>query len=167
MQDLDNNRKNHHTQINNRIVESHSHNPGEGEKWFFADGINEAGGTPFDLVSGNDALGAELLLLDSGDTPVETGMISFHAARLTITSFDHPDGIYLVKFYYGMGLFGAAVVYTTKTLMGCRCAHPVELSSQLIPVGSKVWAKLKVVGQNAKHLLFVLGVAEYKFALQT
>lgn len=164
--DIDRNRKAHRNHRLNKVQEGHIHNVGTGVKWFFSDGINENGSVPFDLICGDDVLGAEVLLLDSGDTPQDSGMVSFVPDGLQITDFEVTDGIHIIKYYYGVGTFVEAEVLTVGVFMGSKCPHPVPLSVRMLPVGTKIWAKLRIVGQNLKNLYILLGLHEYPIALE-
>lgn len=157
-------------------IYNHLHN----QEWWFGDAAVAISGTheadlmdgaisAFQLISGNSAFGSWLQVLGSNDTPVKTGMTKFdpHSFLVTGSSF---AGTYVFQFVvgeeyelpiklankdYGMGVYTAATTANDANIQ--------QVMSSRIPAGSKMWARVACVGQNAKTINFYFGIHEYVY----
>jgi len=151
-----------------RETEHHFHTRGTGVK-FFGDNAGtptQDFSTPFTLTCGNDDFGTEVLMLDAGTTPVDSGMTNYDPGIMTVTQANSV-GIWFVKFYCGSSTFGASDVLTTSMLVidsvaGFRPGNEVEIYAHRCTCGTdKIWATAKLAGGNAKTLDLYLGIHEY------
>jgi hypothetical protein len=144
-------------------LEKHIHNR---EKWF-GNGAVEDSLTPYTLISGNNDFGQEVLLLDTGDTPVDNGYDFFDLHKVEIINVDTASS-YLIRIIWGNGTVGEAETakqYTTLSVtpsgVGSNVAGaPVPILCPRIPVGSKVWAKCKNA-TNLAEIEILHGLHEY------
>ena len=145
-------------------IEHHLHN---NEIWF-GSGASEDSLTPYQITSGNNDFGTEVLILDTGDTPFRTGgMLFFDIHRLKAVTIDETS-LYLVRIIYGTGTVGEAETakqYTTVPLQkilatGTAQTSPVPVMKKRNPVGTKIWCKIKNV-TNGATLDLIFGLHEY------
>ena len=152
-------------------VARHFHNLGEGTIWFGWDGA--AGGLRdssvcYQIASGVDAYGGELLILDAGDTPVATGMATFDP-HLVVICDTSTDGLWYFRFWIdsGDGVFANAEIWTTAAfslvIQGGRIrTSPVSIGCAGKDVGLKMWAEAKLAGGGGGETVdFVIGLHEY------
>lgn len=144
-------------------IEHHLHNV---NRWFGSGAVEESL-TPYTLTSGNGVYGSEVLILDTGDTPFQSGRRFFDLYEV------HPESTssathYFVRIIYGSGTVAdaeAAGQYTTAsfnptgvgTFAGAESAN---VRNPRLPVGTKMWAKCK----NATNLATIdvfFGLHEY------
>ena len=144
-------------------IENHFHNT---ELWL-GNGAVEDSLTGYQLTSGNNLFGSEVLLLDTGDTPVRAGNTIFAIHRMFITALSSGTPYY-IRFIYGTGTVGDAETakqYTTIPITSCGVGvntkgSPAGLIFPRLAVGTKVWAKCK----NASNLATIsglIGIHEY------
>ncbi len=145
-------------------VERHIHNR---EIWF-GNGAVEDSLTPYTIVSGNNLFGAAVLLLDTGDTPVDTGMVKFDPHKIEVVSVD-TNSEYLIRLIWGSGTAAAAETakqYTTFPVVpsgiGANVSgDAIETKAKRILCGiDKVWMKCKNA-TNLAEILVQIGIHEY------
>ncbi len=145
-------------------IEKHIHNR---EIWF-GNGAVEDSLTPYTIISGNNDFGAAVLLLDSGDTPVDAGMIKFDPHKTEVISVD-TNSEYLLRLIWGSGTVGDAETakqYTTfpatPSGIGANVSgDPIQAKANRIICGTdKVWMKCKNAS-NLAEILIQLGIHEY------
>jgi hypothetical protein len=144
-------------------AEHHLHNR---EVWF-GNGATEDSLTPYQITSGNAILGSEVLLLDTGDTPVIAGNTKFDFHRIHITGLSSAT-VYHLRLIWGTGTVGDAETakqYTTITIQkiiatGVAQGTPIALLMPQLAVGTKVWAKCKNA-TNLATLDILVGIHEY------
>lgn len=143
--------------------DEHFHN---NEKWFGA-GATLNGLTGYTVTSGNADFGSEVLLIDTGDTPIVAGKLKFDMHYLLPLSLSSAT-VYYLKFIYGTGTVAAAesagdftVIPVISTGIGALVdGLPTDIRIPRLDVGTKVWAKTK----NATNLATIeiaVGIHEY------
>lgn len=105
--------------------------------------------TPYIIQSGNGVYGAEVLILDTANTPFRTGKkyFDFHKMLTTDISSTNP---YIVRFAYGTGTFASAIAdfqFTTfgliKPGVGNVKADAYDILSKHLPIATKIWGQCK------------------------
>jgi hypothetical protein len=147
-------------------IEEHIHNL---ERWMGNNGGNaeEEFLTPFQVASGNGIFGTEVQVLDTGDTPIQTGKAFFDLHRLLITDLSDFELTYL-RFIWGTGTVGeaeAAGQYTTVPVLRLSTLPTAggvasDILFPHIPVGNKIWVKMKAP-TNGATCDFIFGLHEY------
>lgn len=156
-------------------LERHFHNA---EKWFGAAttpsgethvGDRLAGGiSPYALLSGNDDFGAWVQLLGSSDTPVTSGAAKFDAHRLLVTGTDSTS-TFIAQIISGESADFAAKLaaenfsetpYISATNLNDSGIE--EVMVRRVDAGTKVWARVCCVGENAKTINVYFGIHEYE-----
>lgn len=129
-----------------------------------ADAIG-AGISSFQLDAGNNTWGSWVQLLGSGDTPILTGRQKFDPHQLLITAIEHINTVYIIQVGYGES---ASIVtddtFTEITAQLTATAPrglPLDMQSDRIDSGTKVWARCLAMGQNTGTINFYLGLHEY------
>lgn len=152
-------------------IERHIHNR---ERWlgarspvigesYVADAVSM---TPFVITSGNDGFGAWVQILGSRDTPVRAGMERFDIHRLLIT--DVGTNRIITRIQIAGGSSGndalAAGNYTEIMITPEQNARqePVTMMDFRGTVGTKMWARCWVNGQNNSDIDFFIGIHEYQ-----
>jgi hypothetical protein len=144
-------------------IENHLHNT---EKWIGAS-ATEDNLTGYQCISGNNAFGAEVLLLDIANTPIEAGKTKFDLHRVVPVAVSVATA-YLLRIVWGSGTFAAAITarqYTTVPFMGTGLGSNIsgaasEVICKRIPAGYKVWAQIKNA-TNLATMNFLIGIHEY------
>jgi hypothetical protein len=120
----------------------------------------------FQVDAGNNAWGAWLQILGSGDTPVyEVGAKYFDLHRILVTSTERAKVYYM---HIGFGTVAAGVLtgrYTTVPFNPINTTgRSVEIPAQARrhPIGTKVWARTICPGQNTATVNFIYGLHEYR-----
>ncbi len=153
-------------------IERHLHSGG---RWFGAAAV-PSGEThiadrvgpaiaPFTLTSGNDDWGTWVQIMGSDDTPT-VAQAYFDPHLIQIESVTD-DGTYFIQ--VGRGASGAAALsagtYTelVATIATTKeDASPVVFQSGRAPAGSKLWARILCMGQNARAIDIYIGIHEYE-----
>jgi len=146
-----------------REIEHHLHNT---EKWLGASAVEDSL-TGYQCISGNGDYGAEVLLLDVANTPIETDKKFFDLHRIAPMTVSNANP-YLLRVAWGNGTFAAAISarqYTTVPFVGTGLGSnvkgaPSDIICKRIPVGYKVWAQIKN-GTNLATMTFLIGLHEY------
>lgn len=158
------------------IIQSHNHNR---ERWFgvaaapigethVADEMNGVL-SAFRLTSGNSDFGAWVQIMGSEDTPISPGytMMDVHEYLVTNVSL---AGVYVVEVaageYADLPNRIANKEYTTTVYTASTTANDAgiySIMSSRVPTGTKVWARVACVGQNAKTFDFYFGFHEYVY----
>ncbi len=132
-----------------------------------ADMISAGGVTPFTLTSGNNDYGAWTQIMGSNDTPLHTGGLFFDIAEIAVTAVND-NAFYVMQISWGESANLAAQITA-----GNYSEFPIKRDSAAVqtaketlamiplPAGTKVWARLFCIGQNAKTASFYFGVHEY------
>ena len=125
---------------------------------------------PFIVDAGNDAFGGWIQLLGSGDTPVQADKLFFDLHRLILTSVERDRSKHILQIGYGADGPGALSDGTYSDLPfipddGPPITVPVPVEAQMerIPVGSLVFARLWIPGQDTGTLGFEYGIHEYDY----
>lgn len=144
-------------------VEHHIHNR---EIWL-GSGATEDSLTAYQITSGNNTFGTEVLLLDTGDTPIRTGRTKFDFHRIVVTDVSASTP-YILRIICGTGTVAAAETakqYThalvVPTGVGALVSgSPVEIMMPRLNAGTKVWAKTKNA-VNSETISILIGLHEY------
>jgi hypothetical protein len=148
-------------------IERHIHNV---EHWFGAaavPGVNHFGDldtmTNYQSTAGNNVYGAWLQLLGSADTPVLLDMAGFDLRRLLFVDVSVVANQKVHKVEIGTGDAGSQITISEFEFVPLRggIGLPIELTSSLIPVNSKVWLRHWCDGQNATTMDFKIGIHEH------
>lgn len=147
------------------------------ERWFGAaivpDGESHVanrigtGVAAFQADAGNNAWGAWLQILGSTDTPASAGNVKFDLHRVQVVGVERTNTVHFVQIAYGAsgGAALAAAAYTEFVF------HPLGQQGQRVPipvmchrhdVGTKVWLRILVPGQNTGTMDFYHGLHEYE-----
>jgi len=122
---------------------------------------------PFALLAGNDAFGNWLQVMGSSDSPIESGKTRMDAHRALVTTTDSTE-VFITQFVNGESADIAAkiaaedfteVAYISAT--NNADAGISEVMSKRILSGTKVWARVICIGQNAKTINLYIGIHEY------
>jgi hypothetical protein len=144
-------------------IENHMHN---NEKWIGASAVEDSL-TGYQCISGNGAFGSEVLLLDTANTPIESGKLYFDLHRIMPIAVSNAT-LYLLRIVWGTGTFAAAVSarqYTTVPCIGTGVGANISASAsnvicKRIASGTKVWAQVKNA-TNLATINFIIGLHEY------
>lgn len=144
-------------------IEGHIHN---NEIWL-GNAQTEDSLTGFTLTSGNADFGNEVLLLDTGDTPIVSGKKYFDLHRVFVTAISNNTPFY-IRLIYGTGTVGAAESarqYTTMLVESSGVGSNISVtpSDVIFPhlaVATKVWAKCKNA-TNLATVAILIGLHEY------
>jgi len=154
-------------------VEHHIHNV---ERWLElasapsgethrADRIGTGAGV-FIIDAGNNDWSAWLQVFGSSDTPVDTGMTIFDAHRILIKTAERQNTENILQIACGEDADAALTTfdYTEFGFLVPANARstPVEVKFDRQAVGTKVWVRAKVPGQNTGSISFFLGLHEYE-----
>ncbi len=164
-------------------IERHFHS---GERWFgaaaspsgethIADRIGagaagaEAG--PLIVDAGNDDWGAWTQILGSSDTPVDSGSSThFDLHRVRGVDAEHKTQRYMFQIAAQENAPaddpGASDTYTefdgvSKAAAATAQVFPIEIQLNRIPVGTKVWMRIRAPGQDTGTASFYAGIHEY------
>lgn len=155
-------------------IEKHFHG---NEKWFgaaaaasgevhVADPMAGAIAT-FDFTSGNSDFGNWVQILGSGDTPTVSGMAYFDLYRLLVTVTNSTEP-YIFQIATGESSELAAKVaageFTSAPYVAATNSNDAGIADVMDPrdaAGTKVWARVCCIGQNAKTLSAYFGIHEY------
>lgn len=124
--------------------------------------------TPFTLTAGNDAWGAWVQILGSGDTPTRAGMQRFALHRYIVDDVAVLGDKVLTLLQVAVGASGAAALaagtYTTVLLVPEKGGRqdPYDLQMPAVAVGSKVWARTWANGANSPTLDVQFTLREYE-----
>ena len=152
-------------------IEKHIHNM---ERWFGAAAspsgeahvADDDSMTPFVMTSGNDTFGAWLQILGSNDTPNRSRMERIDVHRLLITDVGSNREITRIQIAAGSsgGSALAAGNYTEIMITPEQNAkqEPVSMIDFRAVVGTKMWARCWVDGQNNSDVDFFIGAHEYR-----
>jgi hypothetical protein len=114
-----------------------------------------AGAGPYSITSGNNTWGAWVQVLGSADTPIFVGSLFFNIKRFCITNTASTADLILQSVtaadaagipamialdYYSEGFYKASSATADTNLM--------EMTSPIIPVGTKIWTRLWAKGAN-------------------
>ena len=123
--------------------------------------------TPFVMDAGNDTWGSWLQIVGSDDTPIIAGKLKFDLHRLFVASLERGNAIHLIQI--GFGSSGAAALaagtYTDlvyKPQSNVLDESPIEMRVKRQDAGTKVWARVWVIGQNTGTIDFFHGIHEYE-----
>jgi len=144
-------------------IEHHIHNK---ERWV-GNGATEDSLTPYTLTSGNGVFGTETLILDTGDTPIQSGKRFFDFNKMEVISVSSAT-VYVIRIIYGTGTVAAAESagqYTTLTMIATGIGanisgFPIEIRMPRLAVGNKVWVKIKNA-TNLATITALFGLHEY------
>ena len=144
-------------------IEHHLHN----EEIWIGNGVSEDSLTGYQLTSGNNDFGSEVLLLDTVNTPIRTGKLFFDLHRLFVTAISSATP-YLIRLIYGTGTVGDAETakqYTTVPVTSAGVGSnlkgaPSDVLFDRVAAGTKVWAKCKNV-TNLSTISVLIGLHEY------
>ncbi len=155
-------------------IEKHHHN---WERWMAAAavpagethiadriGVNQ---TAFQLDGGDDTWGAWAQILGSSDTPVMTGGAMFDIHRIIVSTTERSGAAHAVQVAFGATAAAALIAETySSVLFVSSAAHageaiPVMIRVDRNDIGTKVWARVWVVGQNTGTMDFFYGIHEY------
>ncbi len=158
-----------------QIVQRHVHNV---ERWFgaaetpsgeahVADSVSTASTTAFIPDAGNDTFGAWTQTLGSSDTPVSAGMTFFDPHQLFITAAERNTASHVIQ--VGWGASGAAALsagaYTEVMFKPPGAAFisvPLPMKTRQTLSGTKLWVRIKSIGQNTGTLNMFVGIHEYE-----
>jgi len=127
---------------------------------------------PYRAISGNNDWGGdaddEALVIGSDDTPVRADSIFFDFRRFQVVA-SSSSTVYLLRIIHGTGTMNEAELagqYTEipyfKEAAPARGA-PLDLVQEKIPVGQKVWIRVKNASDDAT-IDFIAGLHEYPLA---
>lgn len=123
--------------------------------------------TAFQADGGNNTWGAWVQILGSDDTPVIAGTVSFDGHRWLVTAVERANAVHFVQ--VAAGPSGAAALaagvyseFVVKPITTNARAFPGAIQSRRIPVGTKVWVRIWVVGQDTGTLSFFFGLHSYE-----
>jgi hypothetical protein len=127
-----------------------------------------AGGTPFSVVSGNNAFGNWVQMVGSADTPLFTGSTWFHVHEFAITNtastadllfhaISAPDAAYIPALLAANQY--SEIFYKASSATADTGVHPTTVP--LLPVGYKVWIRVFARGANNVTVSAYLGISEY------
>jgi len=143
-------------------IEYHFHNS---ERWFGLGAVEDSL-TPYVVASGDGDWGSEVLILDTGDTPVLPGMVYYDPHEIFITAFSNNTPFY-IQYVWGTGAFAdslAAGNKTTRPVMapsvGAVRGAPMDIRCFRVQAGNKLWIRIKNATLDANLELFV-GLHEY------
>jgi hypothetical protein len=148
----------------------HDHNL---ERWF-GKSVDQSGTnwateallSAFQAVSGDNDFGTAVKVLGSTDTPNRTGKKKFDLHRLLIVETTAAT-TYIIRFIYGTGDDAdveEALGHYTDSVYIREAANgrgaPCDLRMIPVPVGTKIWAKVKNASDSVT-LDFYVGLHEY------
>lgn len=149
-------------------LERHFHSV---ERWFGSDGDNTASTTnnltEFQLIAGtSEAFGTEVQLMaandvSSSDFPITPVYFDLHRVLLTAASAN--DKNYLLQFWGGVSTFGAATLLSEIPYRkGATVSEvmPMPVQMDRVPVGYKVWGRVKSE-TDAATIDFLVGIHAY------
>lgn len=123
--------------------------------------------SPFALTSGNDAFGSWVQILGSSDTPVQTGVVSFDAHRILVTTTTSTEA-FVIQMASGESAGLAAKItaeaFTEVPYIAATNnadSGTIDVMIPAIAAGTKLWARCICIGQDAKVINFYFGIHEY------
>jgi len=157
-------------------IEKHLHNS---EDWFgqhaspsgevtIANDVTTGPLSPFQVDAGNNAWGAWVQILGSGDTPpaVRPTMVKFDLHKIQVVDSETNDVHCFIQIAYGAT--GAVALnagdYTTiayTTVANKATEVAVLFMIPRIAVGVKVWARIMALGEDTMTLDFYFGLHGY------
>jgi hypothetical protein len=138
------------------------------ERWFGA-GATLASLTGYSLISGNNAFGAETLMLDVANTPINPLMRFFDIHKIFITELSSVTA-YMVRLLYGTGTCAEAEtagqysdipILTTGLGSNVR-GEPSSVVHIIVASGTKIWGKCKNA-TNLATMNILIGLHEYEW----
>lgn len=130
-----------------------------------ADRLGDGGGS-FQIDAGNDDWGAWVQILGATDTPIEAGKTAFMLHTVMIVGSERAEENHFLQISYGAtaaaGL--AAGSYTESVFKPWSTSSessPMVVSAEDISSGTKVWARVKVPGQDTGTVNFFFGLHEH------
>lgn len=155
-------------------AEHHLHNK---ERWFetaavpsgevhVADRVGSGSGA-FVADAGNVTWGVWLQLLGSSDTPVDAGDLKYDPHRIMVSTVERANAPTFVQL--GWGTSGAAALsdgdyseFVFQTAAAVR-STPIDIIAKRIDVGTKLWIRVMVPGQDTGTVNLFFGVHFYDF----
>ena len=132
--------------------------------------VTETGMTPFVAVSGNNAYGAAIKILDVNDTPQIAGMVKFDAHRLLILNVEH-DTVYRMRISFSAadnqgdaiaaGDYSEVMFLYDATNPQIAAGLPVPIMMPRGDVGDYCWAEVWNA-TNSSEVDFFFGIHEYE-----
>jgi len=120
----------------------------------------------FEVDGGNDTWGAWVQISGSSDTPARTGMTEFDSHKLKIVDAERGTSIHFIQI--GIDASGADALsngnfteFVYEPQSGKLDETPINILVKRKAVGTKVWARVWVVGQNTGYVRFFNGIHEY------
>jgi hypothetical protein len=120
---------------------------------------------PFTIDAGNNTWGTPLCIIGSEDTPVIAGMAYYDHRWITVTNTQRTQA-YRVRFAYGSS-YAAAIAAGTFAewewiaLTGSQDTGPLQVATNRVAAGTKMFAACWCLGQASGTLTFTLGIHEY------
>ena len=156
-------------------VESHHHS---GERWLgklgtvvgVSDIASDVTMSTFTIDGGNDTWGAWVQVIGTNDTPIETGKQYFDPHLILATAVERTTSIHRIQIAHRAGATSlasdawAAGDYTEAMFISTAAnvkTTAIEVQSQRITAGEKVWARCWVDNQDTGTVKFFLGIHEY------
>jgi len=122
--------------------------------------------TALQIDAGNDTWGSWTQVLGGSDTPATAGMTKYDFHRIFVSATER-TAVHFIQF--GFGASGAAALssgdYTEFVFEPSSNQveeAPIELQGRRQDVGTKVWARAYIPGQNTGTISFFAGLHEYE-----
>ena len=156
-------------------AEKHVHS---GERWLgklgtvagVSDIASDVTMSTFTIDGGDDTWGAWIQVFGTNDTPIDTGKTKFDPHQILVTFVERTTSVHRIQIAHRAGLASlasdawAAGDYTVAMFISTAAnikTTPVEVQSQRITAGDKVWARCWVDGQDTGTVKFFIGIHEY------
>ena len=117
---------------------------------------------PFEVVAGaGSAFGVEKLITAGGVIGGGSATQKQDPDHIFVYTIDKADKLYIVQFYYGTGIFGAATLWSSFYFKGPTTGRSssVQVCFPRIACNNKIWAKCKCETAGGKiNILFRIHV---------